>query len=142
VLVMIGDGPLRHELAETVRRRGLEPTVRLLGLCPRERVWEWQCAADVLVNSSRSEGTPLAPLEALGAGTPVVAYDVGGIAASLAAVSGGRVAAERTSRALAEAVAAELAAPRDRARLAREARAQFDIARTCDAIEQVYAEVA
>jgi len=140
-LVVIGDGPLRDEARELVRRLGLEATVRLAGRVSRDTVWTWQCAADVLVNSSRSEGTPVAALEALGAGTPVVAYPLPGVRAVVEAVKGGRVAAEPTPDALAAAVRDELALGRDRGRLAHEARAQFDIERTCRALEEVYDSV-
>jgi glycosyltransferase involved in cell wall biosynthesis len=138
LLVLVGDGPLREELRRAVQRSKLELQVRLTGQLPRELVWSWQCAADVLVNSSRSEGTPVALLEALGAGTPVVGYAVGGIGAALEAVDGGRLAAARTPEALAEAIAEELATPRDRAHLALEARRRFGVATTASAIERLY----
>src|SRR5262249_27488013 len=56
-LVMIGEGPLSAEVGETVRREGLDGRVRLLGYQSRDHVWSWQCASDLLLNSSRSEGT-------------------------------------------------------------------------------------
>lgn len=141
LFVMIGDGPLRREVHEHVRRRNLERRVRLVGHCEREQVWIWQCAADVLVNSSRSEGTPIAVLEALGAGTLVAGYPVGGVGAALDAVAGGTLAAEKTPRALAEAISEVLDAGRTREHLARAARARFNIAETARAIESVYEAV-
>src|SRR5262249_49872688 len=82
VLVLIGEGPLASRVADLVRREGLEDRVRLLGYQSREEVWSWQCASDLLVNSSRSEGTPVAVLEALGAGMPVAAYPLPGVRAA------------------------------------------------------------
>jgi teichuronic acid biosynthesis glycosyltransferase TuaC len=137
-LVMIGDGPLRRDVDDYVRRRNLNAAVLRLGYLGREHVWTWQCAADVLVNSSRSEGTPLSVLEALGAGARVVGYPVGGVGAAVDAVAGGRLAAEKTPRALAAAIADELAFARDRQELAGHARNRFDIARTGREIEEVY----
>jgi len=143
VLALIGEGPLDAEVSETVRREGLDRRVRLLGYQSREEVWSWQCASDLLLNSSRSEGTPVAVLEALGAGTPVAAYPLPGVRAVLAAVDGGTTAPDSTPQALAAAISTELdgAESRDRAALAEEARKRFDIARACREIEDVYESV-
>jgi teichuronic acid biosynthesis glycosyltransferase TuaC len=141
VLVMIGEGPLRAQATELVRSEGLDGRVRLVGYPSREEVWSWQCASDLQINSSSSEGTPVAVLEALGAGTPVAAYPLPGVAAALDAVGGGRLARESTPQALAAAVSDELAEARDRDRIAAEARARYDIAFTARAIEDVYASV-
>jgi glycosyltransferase involved in cell wall biosynthesis len=140
-LVMIGDGPLRNEVSEFVRRSHLQAVVRLLGRRERDEVWRWQCAADVLVNSSRSEGTPLAVLEALGAGTPVASYPLPGVRAILDTVAGGTLAADTTPHALAAAIANALASARDRNTLARDARERFAISRAARAIEHVYEAV-
>jgi teichuronic acid biosynthesis glycosyltransferase TuaC len=137
-LVLVGDGPLRGEIAALVLRLGLDEVVRLPGRLPREEVWAWQSAADLLVNSSRSEGTPFAVAEALGAGTPVAAYPLPGIRDALEAVDGGRVAEASTPGDLAAAIAAELGAGRDRDELARKARDRFDLARVCREIEDVW----
>jgi teichuronic acid biosynthesis glycosyltransferase TuaC len=141
VLVMLGEGPLTARASELVRREGLDGRVRLLGYQSRESVWTWQCASDVQINSSRSEGTPVAVLEALGAGTPVAAYPLPGVRAALTAVDGGTTARESTPQALAAAISQELDAARDRDSLADEARKRFDIAGTGREIEDVYASV-
>ena len=143
VLVMIGEGPLGARVSETVRREGLGGRVRLLGYQSRGDVWSWQCASDLLLNSSRSEGTPVAVLEALGAGTPVAAYPLPGVRAALAAVDGGTTALDSTPQALATAISGELgeAEHRDRLALAEEARKRFDIARAGREIEDVYESV-
>jgi len=137
-LVMVGDGPLRRVVSDMVRERNLDRTVRMLGQLPRDEVWSWQCAADVLINCSRSEGTPLAVLEALGAGTPVAAYALPGIRAAVDAVEGGTLAENRTPADLAAAIGSELSIDRDRDALAQEARARFDIAGVGRTIEAVY----
>lgn len=141
VLVMIGDGPLLAGALELARQEGLDDRVRLAGYQEREDVWSWQCAADLQINSSSSEGTPIAILEALGAGTPVVAYPLPGVRAALELVDGGAVAAESTPRALAAAISQELGETRDRDTLAHSARRQFDIARAGHEIEAVYESV-
>lgn len=142
MLVVIGDGPLRADVRDLMSRKGLGDAVRLLGYCPRETVWLWECAADVIVNSSRTEGTPLSVLEAMGAGTSVAAYPLPGVRDAVDSVAGGSISADRTPAALASAIADQLTAPRDRERIARAARERFGIERTCRAIEDVYRAVA
>ena len=76
--VVIGDGPLREQLATSAEKLGIGGRVRFLGA----RVDGAQLIAelDVLaVPSLGNEGTPLVTLEALSAGVPVVASSVGGI---------------------------------------------------------------
>ncbi len=75
-LLAAGDGPLRAELSEQAAGLPAGAQVRFLGDLPNVRPVLW--AADVYVSSSITEGTSLALLEALAAGTPVVATAVGG----------------------------------------------------------------
>jgi glycosyltransferase involved in cell wall biosynthesis len=138
---MIGDGPLRNAAADLVRARGLEDDVRLLGHRERGEVWRWQCAADLFLNSSRVEGTPISVLEALGAGTPVASYSLAGIRAVVEATGGGSFTQNRAPAALAAAMAQTLATAGERDALASEARARFAIAPAAEAIEGVYAAI-
>jgi glycosyltransferase involved in cell wall biosynthesis len=75
-LVIVGDGPDR-ERVEDERNRRLPERVRLLG--ERDDVPGLLSDADVFVLASRSEGLPLSVVEAMAAGLPVVASDVGGL---------------------------------------------------------------
>jgi glycosyltransferase involved in cell wall biosynthesis len=76
-LLIVGDGPLRTEVESQVKTLGLTFLVHLLGM--RRDVPGLLQASDVLVLSSRGwEGLPLTVLEAMAAGLPVVASDVGG----------------------------------------------------------------
>ena len=137
-LVLAGDGPLRAEVTAAARKLRLGDAVSVLGALVRDDVWLWETAADVLVNSSRSEGTPVAVLEALGAGTPVAAYPLPGVREAVDAVGGGRVAAAAAPESLAAAILAELESDRDRDALARAARERFALERICREIEAVY----
>jgi glycosyltransferase involved in cell wall biosynthesis len=74
---IVGDGPDRERLEAEVTRLGLAGTVQLLG--ERHDVSTLSAQADVFVLSSRSEGLPLAVIEAMAAGLPIVASAVGGI---------------------------------------------------------------
>ena len=58
---------------------------------PRERVPELLAAADVMVMTSVSEGAPVAVMEALSAGLPVVATPVGEVEAMIGGVANCRV---------------------------------------------------
>lgn len=75
--VLIGDGPERDALVEQVARLQLTQHVRFAGF--RDNVPAWLAAIDVLVMPSRWEGLPMALLEAMALGKPVVAHAVGGI---------------------------------------------------------------
>lgn len=72
----IGDGPMRPELEARSREMGLGG-VTFHGAIPNAR--ELFSAFDVFVLSSRTEGTPIVLLEAMGAGVPVIATRVGGV---------------------------------------------------------------
>lgn len=73
-VLAIGDGPLRREAEQEAALRGA-PVV-FAGA--REDAVELLPAMDVFVLTSRWEGVPIALLEAMAAGVPVVATDVGG----------------------------------------------------------------
>jgi len=72
-----GDGPARAELQEAICQAGLDGAVRILG--ERDDVADLLRASDLYVHPSREEGCPNAILEALAAGVPVVATEVGGV---------------------------------------------------------------
>lgn len=75
---LAGDGPERGALAAQAERLGLGAQVRFLGY--RRDVGDLLAACDILVLPSRREGLGNAALEAMGAGRPVVASAVGGLA--------------------------------------------------------------
>jgi glycosyltransferase involved in cell wall biosynthesis len=74
----VGDGPDREEIRAAVAAAELEDRIELLG--ERHDVPALLATADIFVLSSRSEGLPIALLEALAQGLAVVASDVGGVA--------------------------------------------------------------
>jgi len=75
--VLVGDGPLRHEIELQAEQSGISDRVHLLG----DRLdAAGLCAGfDVAVLASLREGFPNAILEAMGASVPVVATAVGGV---------------------------------------------------------------
>ena len=75
--IFVGDGPLAPTLRETIARFKLEDSVHLAGL--RRDVATVLNDMDVMVSSSHSEAMPLAVMEAMASGLPVVATRVGGV---------------------------------------------------------------
>jgi len=69
-LYIIGNGPDRARLARTIEELGLDECVSMLG--HRSDVKEILPAADLVFAPSRSEGMPLALIEAMAAGIPVL----------------------------------------------------------------------
>jgi glycosyltransferase involved in cell wall biosynthesis len=76
-VAIAGRGQEEEPLRQLARELGVEDRVHLLGL--RDDVDTLLQAADIFVHPSRSEGLPLALLEAMAHGLPVVATHVGGI---------------------------------------------------------------
>ena len=78
-LVVIGDGVSRGELVRAITEHGLSDRVDVKGALPRAAALEWLRAADAAILSSDAENFPHVAVEALAAGTPVIATAVGGV---------------------------------------------------------------
>lgn len=74
-LLVVGDGDEGTVIREEIKRLGLEGSVDMLGV--RRDIARLLAASDVFVLSSDREGLPIAALEAMAAGRPVVATAVG-----------------------------------------------------------------
>ncbi len=79
-LVLVGDGELREEIEKRVRTLGLADAVTITGWADAERVRAELDAARVFVLPSFAEGLPVALMEALAVGRPVISTNVAGIA--------------------------------------------------------------
>lgn len=108
-LVLAGDGEQRSALETQARALGLGDAVRFAGAQPRGAMAGWYAAADVFCLPSLYEGFPLAILEAMAAGLPVVATAVAGIPEAVEDGVTGRLVPPEDAAALARALA-ELAA--------------------------------
>jgi glycosyltransferase involved in cell wall biosynthesis len=76
-LLVVGDGECREQMESMTRSLGLSELVRFAGWqLDLKRVYG---AMDVVALTSRNEGTPVALIEALAAGRPVVSTMVGGV---------------------------------------------------------------
>lgn len=78
-LFIIGDGSERRNLENLVQELRLGDKVQFLGQLPNSEVPEYLAAADCFCLPSLKEGFGIAILEAMAAGLPVIATDVGGI---------------------------------------------------------------
>ncbi|HMD33899.1 MAG TPA: glycosyltransferase [Vicinamibacterales bacterium] len=113
-VAVCGRGDLAAVLASRARALGVGGRVHLLGL--RSDVSAVLAASDLFVLPSLSEGLPLALLEAMFAGCPIVATDVGEVSAALANGEAGVIVRPGDASDLASALDALLGDP-DRARM-------------------------
>ena len=138
-----GEGPEHAALAAQARELGVEAAVGFLGwqpnLVPCYRRWS------LFVQPSRYEGLGISALEAMGAGLPVVATDVGGLPEVVEDEVTGMLVPAAQPGALAAAILGMLDRP-DRMRRMGEAgrqrvREKFSEDRLVRAIEQVYEDL-
>jgi glycosyltransferase involved in cell wall biosynthesis len=139
-LVIIGDGELRSELQNLAARLGISERVQFVG-------WEFDLAKiyqsiDCLVLSSINEGTPVAVIEAMAAGVPVVATDVGGVPDVVSDGRTGSLVPPRDPEKLARAMLRLAEDPVLRARMSAAARAdavrRYGAERLADDIASLY----
>lgn len=110
-LWLAGEGPLRSTLESKVQELGLRERVRFLGYLPHDKLLDLyrskQVDAVVLpsvdLGEGLNEGIPVALMEAMAFGYPVVATATGGIP-ELLREGAGLLVPEKSSEALAEAI--------------------------------------
>jgi glycosyltransferase involved in cell wall biosynthesis len=98
--LVVGDGPCRSALEQRARELGIESNVDFLGT--RADVAELLAAIDVFALTSHVEANPISILEAMSAGKPVVATDVGSIHESVVHGKTGFLAPPGAARRLTE----------------------------------------
>ena len=76
-LDIIGDGPNYEEYQNLVRKLNLNNVIKFLGR--KENVIELLKNYDCFILTSRDEGLPIAIIEAMSKGLPILATDVGGV---------------------------------------------------------------
>ncbi len=143
-VLVVGDGPQRHALEAMVDDLGLRRAVIFLGF--RRDVERLLPSMDVCVNSSHFEGSPLAVMEFMGSGRPIVATSVGGVPELLEDGRCGLLVPPRDPSALAAAIRKLEQDPELRGTLAANAlakhRACFDIRTNIKALERLYEQLA
>ena len=140
---VVGDGELRATLEHKAAELGLGSRLTFVGW--RKDLESVYADLDLVVNSSRNEGTPVALIEAMAAGRPVVATAVGGTPDLLGEGTRGRLVPAGNPAALAEAILHALDHPEDSAQRARAARdyvlAHHSVERLLRDIDELYREL-
>lgn len=138
--VVVGDGPELPRLQRDAER--LRVRAHFLGRRPNTEIPDLVAAMDVVVCSSRFEGTPLAVLEWMAAGRAIVATDVGGVPALIDDGVEGVLVPPLDAAALAAAIARLLGDPMERERLGSAARLrqqkEFRLEHTLDILQELY----
>lgn len=145
-LIVVGDGPDMSRLIDLTQRLGLQRRVWFAGARDHAETAALIAASDVLVLNSTYEGLPHVILEAMHAGVPVVATDVGGTGEVIEDGHTGVLVRADDPDGVKDAVRTLLGDPVRRQKLAdraREvARQRFGIERMIDETEAVLAAVA
>lgn len=140
VLVMAGDGPLREGLEAKAQALQIGQSVRFAG--SRNDVPRLLGLADCFVMSSLSEGLPVALLEAMWAGLPVIATNAAGIGEVIADSENGLLVPTADSKALGQAIQRLISDEVLRERLGREGKIQvankFSIDHMCKQYESLF----
>lgn len=142
VFLSVGHGPLDNDLRASRDRLGLGDRARFLGY--RDDVAALMAMADVLCFASRSEGLPVAYMEASTLGLPTVATAVGGLATAIDDGVSGRLVPPGDPDALGAALLDVLADDERRASMADAARRsadRFDARHAIELLESTYRSV-
>ncbi len=129
-LDLIGDGPLQAAVEAQARRLGIAERVRFLGL--RRDVAELLAQSQLFVLATRWEGFPYTILEAMRAGLPVVASDVGGVQEAVVHGETGFLVPRGDEQALRQRLSDMLASPDLRRRFGAAGRQRFEATFTFD----------
>jgi glycosyltransferase involved in cell wall biosynthesis len=81
-LVIVGEGPEREAIQDAIDNMGLEKTVQLAGFVAEPH--RYMGLFDIFALSSKSEQQPIAVMEAMAAGLPIVSPPVGDVAQMIA----------------------------------------------------------
>jgi glycosyltransferase involved in cell wall biosynthesis len=144
-LLVIGDGPERADLERHAERVGVNGRVSFVGAKSREEVLPLVSTAYAAILSSDWENLPHAAVEALAAGTPVVATAVGGVPEIVRDGVNGLLVPPRAPDELAVALRRLVDSPELREQLSRAARqsvAELHRDRVYGRLEQVLLEAA
>lgn len=138
-LVLVGDGELREEITADAAARGLTDRIELRGSC--QDVWGELATADVFALASRYEPLGISIIEAMAAGLPVVATNVGGVPELVVDQESGLLFDPDDQDGMARGISRLLEAPEIRERMGaagRLAASKMTMARTVDGYFGLY----
>ena len=143
LLLLVGDGDEREQLEQRAHELGLARACLFLGY--QEDVAPWYAVCDAVVLTSASEGTPVTIIEALAAGRPVVATDVGGVPDVVDEGETGFLVAPGDTSAFVERLEALALDPGRREAMGREGRdrvlRRYAVGRLVDDVDALYREL-
>ena len=145
-LVLIGSGPAEPALRALAAATGVADRVRFAGRLPHAEVMRHLRASDLFALVSTHEGFSHVLLEAMQAGVPAMATDVGGNRETLEDGGCGRLLASAEPDAIAAAILELSRTPEERARLAAAGQARAAgswpamVGRTIEMLSRVHSE--
>jgi glycosyltransferase involved in cell wall biosynthesis len=119
-LLIVGDGVEKQAIADEISKLGLSGSVNMMGV--RRDIGGILAASDLFVLSSDREGLPIAVLEAMAAGRPVVATSVGDLPSIVKQGETGLLVPAGDQDQLAEAIYSILSRPEQGAEMGAKAR--------------------
>ena len=108
--LIVGEGPERKRLEKLIEKKGVGDTIQLLGGQPHEKVIDLYARADLFVLPSviapngQMEGVPVALMEAMASGVPVITSRLSGIPELVHDARSGILVSPGDERALADAI--------------------------------------
>lgn len=80
-LMMVGAGPKKEVLLNTLKKMGIEKEVIFTGMVEHHKIHKYYQAADIFILPSYTEGggPPLVVMEAMACGLPIIGTNVGGM---------------------------------------------------------------
>jgi glycosyltransferase involved in cell wall biosynthesis len=143
-LVIVGDGPERESLNSLVEDLGLQKQIYFCGF--RDDTTNVYQSLDLFVLPSLNEGIPLAMLEAMSQGVPVIATRVGGVPEVIQDGVNGLLVPPVDPRALAEAMVESLSKTDEAAKRACEANRkiydEYSVDKWMEKIQNIYFVIA
>jgi len=121
-----GDGPLRQELLVYAHQLGLDGSQIFVGAFTHHELAHIMSETDIFAMSSILEGQPLAVVEAMAYGCPIVTTSVGGIPELIEDGINGLLCEPRDSEGLAQKIRALIEDPTLRFRLGQAARKSYE----------------
>ena len=113
--VICGDGPLKAQLRAKAEELGVRDRLKLLGF--RKDIAELHKAADIFVFPSLQEGLPVALMEAMASGLPIVASKIRGNEDLISNNQGGYLVSPTDSEQVAKAIEKMIQNPKKRKKM-------------------------